>query len=176
MLFLAGLAACFVVVLYLFFQRQSDEEVYEKFGVSSKTFKLISSDLGKRKSRVFLRRKGVTGVPDAVFEATRGKELVVGEYKSRTHKGYVRFNELYQVMLYMGHLQARYPSYTIRGCLAYADQRVSIAFDPQLYQGLMDVAPEVKKALRKRTVQDALPLQKRMPVNTMNSDLKLRMY
>lgn len=176
MLYLAGLVAVFVVVLYLFFQRQSDKEIYDKFGISSQVFNLVSSDLGKRKSRIFLRRNGVTGVPDAIFEATRGKQLVVGEYKSRTHKGYVRFNELYQVMLYMGHLQARYPSYTIWGCLAYADQRVSIAFDPELYQGLMDVAPEVKKALRKRMVQNSLPLQKRMPVNTMNSGLKLRMY
>lgn len=175
MLYLAG--AILVCLAYLIVAGRSNKEIHQKFGVPERSHTLISTDLGKVRSKIFLRRDGVTGVPDAVFESAGKKEVVAGEFKSRSFKGYVRYYELYQLMLYMGHLQARYPSHAIRGHLAYADNNVVIIFfDQALYDGLMSMKRELQAASRTRNIPSAVPLHKRMTVNKMNPALRLRMY
>lgn len=174
MLLIGLLFALAIAAFLVLGGKGSNSAIYKKFGLSEKGYKLISTDLGKQASRIQLSRLGIRGIPDAIFSMSTAKELVVGEFKSRRHRGIVRYYEFYQLMLYMGHLQAKKPSHTVRGVLAYADSKVAITFDKAVYEGLVEMRSEMKSALIKKKIPDKRPLHRRMKINDANPNLRFR--
>lgn len=172
MLYVLG-ALLALAIVYLVLKIKAPLEIYARFGVSSASHKLLSTDLGKAGGSIKLARFGINGIPDAVFEALTGKLILVGEFKSRKYRGVVKLYELYQLMLYMGHLQGRYPNNTIVGCLAYADERVEVKFDPALYQALVELREEYWQTVKRRKPVNPVPLHKRMKVNSANLTMRL---
>lgn len=162
-----------LVVVFVILKIKAPVEIYSRFGISVATHKLLSTDLGNSTGRIKLGRFGINGIPDAVFEALTAKHILVGEFKSRKYRNSVKLYELYQIMLYMGHLRAKYPNHTVVGCLAYADGRVSVQFDPELYQGLIGLKDEYWETVKRRRPVNSTPLHKRIKVNGANGGLRL---
>ncbi len=77
------------------------QSVYELFGIDPRIYRLIATDLGGRKT-VYLRHNQLVGAADALFVSRHGRDGIVGEYKSRRHRGVMRRRERYQVTLYQG--------------------------------------------------------------------------
>lgn len=168
---LAGLLV--LAAVFFIMKANAASEVFSRFGVSESTHQLLGSDLGGSTKGIRLSRYSINGMADAVFASKRAKELVVGEFKSRKYKGRVRYYEFYQVQLYMGHLAEKYPGHTIKGCLAYADGRQPVNFDPAVYEGLIAMRGEVVATLRNRKTANSVPLHKRIGVATKNNHLRL---
>jgi hypothetical protein len=168
-------ALVFLILAILFFlkKKTASNEVYSRFGVREATHRILSTDLGKSASRIKLSRFGINGIADAVFKALSGREILVGEFKSRKHRGVVKLYEFYQLMLYMGHLQEKYPEHLIKGCLAYADAKVYVAFDIAVYESLVSLRGEYWDSVIRKGAVNPTPLHKRVKVNTMNKGLKL---
>ena len=160
-------------LLYAVSKQKAGNEIYSRFGLKESTHTLVSSDLGGKKSTIKLSRFGINGIADAVFKANTGKEIIVGEFKSRKFRGAVRLYEFYQVILYMGHLAERYPDHVIKGRLAYPDSTQWVHFDPQLYDALVALRSEMLQALGTRRPPNPTPLHKRMKVAGLNKHLKL---
>lgn len=174
MLLFIGLAIAAFAAVLLLRGTKSSPAVFHKFGLPENKYKLISTDLGGRKSRIFLSAQGVQGIPDAVFMHRQKKEIVVGEFKSRKGRKYVRYNEFYQTTLYMGHLLDRYPDCEVRGIIAYADGATHISYDAAVYNELIKMRSEVKLALLRKKLLDKRPLQARMNVTTQNPRIRFR--
>lgn len=135
----------------------SQNRVLSTFCLDSKEHALIASDLGNRKDKMFLSYKGVTGSPDAIFRALKGRHILVGEFKGRQFRNHVRLYEYYQVILYIGLAQLRYKR-PAGGLIAYSDGHViPIAFDSALFNGLMKLRSEAEQGRGGR----APPLHKR---------------
>ncbi|MFL1449378.1 hypothetical protein ACI77O_13355 [Pseudomonas tritici] len=171
MMFIAGIIAVLVIVFVLS-KKSASTEVYSRFGVRDSTHTILSTDLGNAKAQMKLTRHGVNGIADAVFEARSRKSILVGEFKSRKYRQQVRLNEFYQIILYMGHLQAKYPDHTIAGCLAYADGKVNVAFDRAVYEGLIGLKDEYWQSLRMKRPVNKTPLHKRMNVRAENRTIR----
>lgn len=167
------LGALLLLVAIFFIQKKSaSSAIHSRFGVRESTHRLISTDLGNAKGRIKLSRFGINGIADAVFESVIGKEILVGEFKSRKYRGQVRLYEFYQVILYMGHLKAQYPHHKVLGCLAYADSRVQVNFDPAVYEALLGLREEYWQTVKCKRVADSRPLHKRMKVSGVNRSLR----
>lgn len=172
MLLLVGILLL-LAVAYFVLKIKAPVEIFSRFGVSLATHKLLSTDLGKATGKIKLARHGINGIPDAVFESLTEKVILVGEFKSRKYRDCVKLYELYQLMLYMGHLRERYPNHTIIGCLAYADGKVKVRFDSDLYQGLIGLRDEYWQTVKRRRPVNSAPLHKRIKVNGANLGLRL---
>ena len=168
-----GFVLFLLAVAFIVMKLKAPLEIYSRFGASATTHKLLSTDLGKATGRIKLARHGINGIPDAVFEALAEKVILVGEFKSRKYRDRVRLYELYQLMLYMGHLKDRYPNHTILGCLAYADGKVKVAYDHDLYLGLVGLRDEYWQTIKRRIPANMPPLHKRMKVSGANPGLRL---
>lgn len=162
-----------LAIVYLIKKQAASGEVHARFGLKSSAYSLLSTDLGKSQGRIKLSRFGINGIADAVFKANSGNVIVAGEFKSRKYRGKVKLHEFYQLMLYLGHLQAEYPKASVRGVLAYADGRVSIAYDHAVYEGLVGLRDDYWQTVKRRNAGAILPLHKRMRVDRMNPGLKL---
>ena len=161
-----------LVVIFALKKKAAQGEVYSRFGVRESTHKILSTDLGKSQARMKLTRFGISGIADAVFKALSGKVILVGEFKSRKFRDEVRLCEFYQLILYMGHIQAQYPDHTIVGCLAYADGRVKVAFDNAVYEALVDLRDEYRQTIWKKRPVNKTPLHRRMNVTAANRSLR----
>jgi len=163
-----------ILVIVFFFKKQTaSTEVYSRFGLSLSSYRLLSTDLGKSEGRIKLSSHGINGIADAVFEKRTGNEIHVGEFKSRKYRNIVKIYELYQVILYMGHLKAEYPRHKITGSIAYADGHVQVNFDPVVYSALLGLRGEFWNTVKSKRVVDSRPLHKRMNVSGQNRGLKL---
>ncbi|WP_116893046.1 hypothetical protein [Pseudomonas savastanoi] len=162
-----------LAIIFLFQKQQASGEVFNRFGLRENAYRMLSTDLGKSAGRIKLARFGINGIADAVFEAVSGNEIVVGEFKSRKYRNMVKLHEFYQLTLYMGHLKALHPKHTIRGVLAYADGKVSITYDPDVYEGLVRLKGDYWDTVKRRTAGSTAPLHKRMKVNGMNRGIRL---
>tara|TARA_R110002124_G_scaffold128157_19_gene288710 strand:- start:9103 stop:9621 length:519 start_codon:yes stop_codon:yes gene_type:complete len=160
-----------VVILYLVGAHKTSSQIHKKFGLAGTSYELISTDLGKMKSHIRLSRYGVNGIPDAVFQGKKKKVIIVGEFKSRKHKKVVRLYEFYQLTLYLGHIQARYPDHAVKGLLAYADGVVAISYDKDVYSGLLQLSKELRAARASNKIPDSRPLHRRMKVSSQNRAL-----
>ncbi|MDY1219308.1 hypothetical protein ACM8BJ_24775 [Pseudomonas aeruginosa] len=168
------LGALLLLVAIFFVQKKSAAgAIHSRFGVRESTHRLISTDLGNAAGRIKLSRFGINGIADAVFESVKGSEILVGEFKSRKYRGQVRLYELYQLILYMGHIKALYPNHKVLGCLAYADSRVQVNFDPAVYEALVGLREEYWLTVRHKRAADSRPLHKRMKVSGENRALRL---
>ena len=167
------LGALLLLALIFFVQKKSAAgAIHSRFGVRESTHRLISTDLGNSKGRIKLSRVGINGIADAVFESVNGNEILVGEFKSRKYRGKVKLSEFYQLMMYIGHIKALYPNHTVLGCLAYADSRVQVNFDPAVYESLVGLREEYWLTVRYKRVADSRPLHKRMKVSGENRALR----
>lgn len=169
------LLGCLILLAlaYLFLKAKAPAQIYSRFGVSVATHKMLSTDLGNADGKIKLASNGINGIPDAVFEALTSKRILVGEFKSRKYRNKVKLYELYQLMLYMGHLKEKYPSHLVTGCLAYADGKVEVNFDRELYLGLVGLKSEYWETLKSRRPVNTTPLHKRILVNGANPGLRL---
>jgi len=168
------IGALVLLAVVFFFQKQTATgEVFTRFGLRESAYRMLSTDLGKSEGRIKLSSYGINGIADAVFEAMSGKEIVVGEFKSRKYRQKVKLYEFYQIQMYLGHLQSLYPKHHIRGVLAYADGKVSVTFDPTVYEGLISLRPEYWDTVKRRKVVNSTPLHKRIKVNALNRGLRL---
>ena len=171
MLILAAVLIALVMV-FAVMKKTASGEVYSRFGLSKSTHQVLSTDLGEKTSRIKLSRLGVNGIPDAIFKSLTEKVIVVGEFKSRKYRGEVRLYEFYQILLYMGHVALKYPDHKIIGCLAYADNRASVAFDKEVYEALMGLRDEYWQTLKSKRPVNPRPLHKRIKVTGANSSLR----
>ena len=166
-------ALLLLLAFYFVLKKSAAGAIHSRFGVRESTHRLISTDLGNAAGRIKLSRFGINGIADAVFESVKGSEILVGEFKSRKYRGQVRLYELYQLILYMGHIKAQYPNHEVLGCLAYADSRVQVNFDPAVYEALVGLREEYWLTVRDKRTADSRPLHKRMKVNGENRALRL---
>ena len=101
---------------------------------------LKGSDLAGGQDKLFLRGDGLVGVPDALF-------VIIGEAKSRYHRGVITDYERCQITLYMG-VTGGNTGRRVRGLLRYGcGTVVPIAFDVDLYHQLLSQVPACREAL-----------------------------
>lgn len=162
-----------LIAAYFILKASAGADIHSKFGVSTTTHTLISTDLGGSTKVMKLSRDGVSGIPDAVFAKKNGKEILGAEFKSRKYRNRVRHYEFYQLTLYLGHLAHKYPNHTVTGCLAYADGKVSVNFDPDVYQALIGMRSELVDALRAGKKPKTAALQQRMAVGKCNRHIRI---
>lgn len=160
-------------ILYLFLSVKAPNAIHAKFGLRPTEWSLISTDLGRGHAR---RRRlygfGVAGEPDAVFRGKQTGQLVVGEYKNRLFKGYVRRREYYQVILYIGLTRNAYQSTNVVGVLSFKDTRVEIAHNEPLFRALIGMRGEVVDSLKRRKPINQSPLHKRIDIVTGNQKFR----
>ncbi len=162
-----------IIVICTASNRSADHEIFSKFGVSPTGFILASSDLGGSSAGNRLSGYGITGEADAVFQSRNKKQLVVGEFKSRKYKGYVRPYELFQTILYMGLALRHYDAQSVTGVIAYADNKVEVAFDKTVFDALVELRAEMLTGLKNKKALNTMPLHKRINVLKVNRGLKL---
>ena len=165
---IVGVALLLLVVVFFVKKRSAPDDIFGKFGLSPGAFMLLSSDLGDSAPRQMLRGDGVNGEPDALFSAKSGKKVVVGEYKSRKFKGFVRPYEFFQTMLYMGLARQIHHAYEAIGVIAYADCRVHVHFDQEVYEAIVALRGEMFASFKVKKPVNTKPLQKRMNVLGLN--------
>lgn len=173
MVVLGSAALLLILIVYLFISRGADGEIFGKFGVSSLTFTLVSSDLGRSSSGNRLTAFGITGEADAVFRSRNGNQIIVGEFKSRKYKGYVRPYEFFQTILYIGLARDHFSASKASGVIAYADGKVEIAFDQAVFDALVSMRGEMLGGLKNKKALNTVPLHKRMDVLKANRGLRL---
>lgn len=162
-----------IAAVYFFHKGAAQNEVHAKFGLSPATYRIVSSDLGDSSPRKRLYGRGVAGEPDALFLDTSKSHMVAGEFKSRKFKGYVRPRELYQLTLYLGLALQQHRPKTITGVLAYADHRVTVEFDVDVFSALIELRPELLSSFSRRSAVNPTPLHKRMNVLAQNRHIRL---
>ncbi len=122
---------------------------------------VLAADIGGWKVKRRIQRKGVVGMPDALFFDPVRLRYVIGEYKSRVWKGSVTERERYQVTLYVGMLRRLWRREP-RGLIAYGCGRIqNVAFNKGVYVGLLGLRKEVLAVERDWVVKDSRPLSKR---------------
>ena len=108
---------------------------------------LKGSDLSGGQDKLFLRGDGLVGVPDALFVHRDNAEIIIGEAKSRYHRGVITDYERCQITLYMG-VTGGNTGRRVRGLLRYGcGTVVPIAFDVDLYHQLFSQVPACRAAL-----------------------------
>lgn len=163
-----GIVLLLLVAVYFFKKRQAPNDIFGKFGLSPGAYTLLSSDLGDSAPRQMLRGNGVNGEPDALFAAKAGRKIVVGEFKSRKYRGFVRPYEFFQTMLYMGMARQTHGAQEATGVIAYADERVQVYFDQAVFDAIVDLRGEMLSSFKERKLINSRPLQKRINVLSLN--------
>lgn len=69
--------------------------------------------------------------------------------------------ERYQLILYMGLLQKRFPNHQIQGCVRYRNQVVTIPYEQFVYDALIHLVDEYRRCRAKKKVVDHRPLHRR---------------
>jgi hypothetical protein len=163
-----GIVLLLLVIVYFSKKRQAPKDIFGKFGLSPGAYKLLSSDLGDSAPRKMLQGNGIAGEPDALFAAKIARKVVVGEFKSRKYKGFVRPYEFFQTMLYMGLARHIHGATEAIGVIAYADGRVQVHFDQAVFDAIIALRAEMFSSFKERKPVDSRPLQKRMNVLSLN--------
>lgn len=141
---------------------QFDESrIFELFRLSRDEYELVSCDMGGRSPTLLVNNGSVRGNPDAIFRHRQTRHFYVGEYKSRGFRGRMFPRELYQVTLAMGVLRERY-NVNVEGGVAYGNGKVlRVHFNKELYQQLLAMVPEMRRARSRWKVIDPTPLRER---------------
>lgn len=147
-IFVVLLSALFV---YFYFRNESRSRNYLLFKLKVRDYVLIGCDLNRQKIKLKLSHAGCFGLPDCVFKSRKGKEIIIGEYKSRKFKGFVRLREYYQVILYMGIAGSRFPGYKILGRIRFSDQLIHIDFSADVYEALLDLKYEAERVIENQS-------------------------
>lgn len=159
----AGILGGLGVLLWFVYRwtATGEREIYERFGLSPRKYRLVATDLGGRPG-LAVRDHELIGRPDAIFRRRRRwifAEKVVGEFKSRrVGRNAVRDRERYQLTLYLGLVGG----WSARGILAFGDgQTRTLQYDRELFRALKRLIPEARKALRDGQPPDPRPLRER---------------
>ena len=152
-----GLALC---LWWLVGAYRARRRVYALFEINPRDYRLLASDLGGRQP-LFLRYGHIEGAADALFISRRGREGIIGEYKSRQHRGFVRRRERYQVTLYQGMFKRQRNLTTVSAVIRFADTTVSVRFDDDLFTRLVELEPEYRKARKRWRTPNPTPLHAR---------------
>lgn len=139
-----------------------DHEALALFGLSPREWRVIGTDLGHHPNPVYLRAGPVHGAPDALFASRDGRRLIVGELKSRRHRGHITDYERYQTTLYCGAALRQQKAVSVSALIRYADKVVPLAYDNSLFRHLLDLAPEAIQAEQTWTPIDPTPLKLRV--------------
>lgn len=158
--------------LYLTLKAKAPLDIYKQFSLSATQWVIIGTDLGTGHPRKRLSALGIAGEPDAIFRGKRTGQIVIGEFKNRLYKGFVRRREYYQVMLYIGLAREAFKESNVVGLLSFRDGCVQIPFDEQLFRALVAIRTEVPISLKNRKPQDSRPLHKRMGITVRNSKIR----
>lgn len=160
---LFGAATIAIFFLFIFFSRsyvsKSDKNILGMFDLDPKNVKVLFTDLGGRSDKLFLKYKGVTGVADAIFKRKGCRKIVVGEYKGRKYRGFIRIYEYYQVILYAGMVKAHFGR-PVECLLAFDDKVMPFEFDEMLFNRLISLRKEAEFGNK-----NALPLHERFSIN-----------
>lgn len=167
---LAVIAA--IVLFYLVLKARAPLDIYRQFSLPASQWTILGTDLGKGHPRKRLSALGVGGEPDAIFKGKRTGQIVIGEYKNRKHKGYVRRREYYQVILYIGLARQVFGESNVIGLLSFKDECVQVPFDEQLFRALVEIRTEVPISLKYKKPKDPRPLHKRMSITPMNPKIR----
>ncbi|MBM5458994.1 hypothetical protein H8F21_15610 [Pseudomonas sp. P66] len=159
-------------ILYLALKAKAPRDIYKQFSLPANQWTIVGTDLGKGHPRKRLSALGVGGEPDAIFKGNRTGQIVVGEFKNRKYKGYVRRREYYQVILYIGLAREVFRASNVRGVLSFKDQCVQVPFDEALFQALIGIRAEVPISLKNRKPKDSRPLHKRMKISPGNQKIR----
>lgn len=160
------------VVLYLVLRAKAPLDIYKQFSIPATQWTILGTDLGKGHARKRLSALGVGGEPDAIFRGKRTGQILVGEFKNRNYKGYVRHREYYQVLLYIGLAREVYKEKNVVGLLSYRDECVEIPFNEPVFQALIALRDEVPISLKNRRAKDPRPLHKRVSVAPGNRKIR----
>ena len=144
---LAERAAVIVVLYGRRPPRTREQRLCRVFRLAPQHVTLKGSDLAGGQDKLFLRGDGLVGVPDALFVHRDNGEIIIGEAKSRYHRGVITDYERYQITLYMG-VAGGNTGRRVRGLLRYGcGTVVAIRFDVDLYQRLLFQVPACRQAL-----------------------------
>jgi hypothetical protein len=160
------------VGLYLALKAKAPLDIYKQFSLPATQWVILASDLGKGHPRKTLSAFGVSGETDAIFRGNRTGQIVIGEFKNRMYKGFVRRREYYQVMLYIGLAREVFKQPNVVGVLSFRDECVQIPFDEPLFRALVAIRTEVPISLKNRKPQDSRPLHKRMGISVKNPKIR----
>ena len=142
-LFLAAIPLFWLFFGWLRWRRSRDQKICDVFGLSSRKYQVLGTDLGDAENPYYLKADGLVGAPDAVFEGKH--DIVVGEAKSRHFRGNPMRREIYQVILYMGMIQKEQKK-PIRAVLAYGcGAKHKVEFNEELYRSLVSLIPKFRK-------------------------------
>ncbi|MGE8066139.1 hypothetical protein [Pseudomonas sp. NPDC089569] len=160
------------LALYLLLKAKAPAQIFQLFRLSEVLHELVGSDLGRGHPRRRIGALGVGGEPDAIFRVKRSGQIIIGEYKNRKYKGYVRRREFYQVTLYLGLAAINFKTQDVVGLLAYNDQCIEIAYDQELFEALIGLRREVLTSMHKKRAQDSRPLHRRRSVTPRNRKIR----
>lgn len=160
------------VLLFLFWKKGAPLEIAKVFGLDTANHEIISSDLGQGHARKRLYGFNLAGEPDAILRSKRTGQIVIGEFKNRKYKGYVRRREYYQVILYIGLARLAFSTENVVAILAFNDARVEISFDQDVFNALKAMRNEVIISLSAGKATDKRPLHKRMSINPRNRSVR----
>ena len=148
LLILLGLLAVVIVVLYGRRPRGTrEQQLCRVFRLDPQQVTVKGSDLAGGQDKLFLRGDGLVGVPDALFVHRGSGEIIIGEAKSRYHRGVITDYERFQITLYMG-VAGGNAGRPVGGIFRYGcGTIVPIAFDVDLYHQLLSQVPACREAL-----------------------------
>ena len=121
----------------------------------------IGSDVGGNTKPYFIYKKKVAGAPDAVFYNILKLQYVIGEFKSRDYKSYVKRREYYQVVLYVG-LMSLWFLPRAKGIICYGcGAVVPIKYDNKVFKNLLSLRNEINNSKKYWQPENPTPLHQR---------------
>ena len=126
------------------------DHICRVFKLNPKKHRLIGSDIGGGGDKVWLEEHSLVGIPDAVFEHIPSGHILIGEAKSRHHRGHVTDYERFQLTSYLGMAKQHYGA-PVAGVLRYGcGKAIRCNYDPKIYQTLRRAIPDCQAALLER--------------------------
>lgn len=160
------------IALYLYLKGRAPRDIHRQFSLPPGQWTILGSDLGKGHQRQKLFAHGIAGEPDAIFKGNRTGQLLIGEFKNRNHKGYIRRREYYQVILYIGLARAMFGTPHVVGVLSFRDKCVDVPFNEEVFQALVGMRTEVPVSLKNKRPHDSRPLHKRISVTPGSRNIR----
>lgn len=145
-------------------RRRARQQLLDLFGPIGQEWRPTSSDLhGTELPAKKLQAAGVAGVPDSVFMHRHEPRVLIAELKSRSAATPTLY-ERFQLVLYQGLAQNAYPRHEIEGVIRFRNQAVVVPFETALYEALMDLRGEYRRARQGQRPVDARPLATRLQI------------
>lgn len=153
-------AGAFGLALLLLWLRRFlvKRRLFKLCGVPTSSYRLLGTTLLGFGRPVKLRSHDLNGIPSTVFLKKNGKSAYVCHFNPRFFKGRVKVRERYQMLLFMGLVKERFRPEKVQGAICYQDHLEGIAFEPAIYQQLLDMRDEFSIAVDKWEAPNPRPL------------------